>query len=335
MDALYGIARVSVTGEAPSGEIKIQRQWLSDTQKNCLGKKEPLPCISAAYDDRNDELAVEALFGAHGDAMGQLRSLPSGSAETPNPSVADKNMIADRRKAADLYEAIYQYAKASSTASRITNVVPLIAPLFRAIKGQPWDTPISGQRSPEDALASDETFAAFLAVASVSIGSADIVLPCAALVRRPGLIGLLKSYYGGAIDGHLAGTTCATATTAIPAFDALSTAAMEAQTVCRGTIRFSLFRTTERVLTAARLHRIDVLRSDVFSPEHPAAASNLAVPTPEAEDFMSRHRSLMHEAQQELSAYYSSAFHVFPGNAQVDAKLAIARAMQAIYGGCE
>lgn len=335
MDALYRVARVSVTGEAPSGEVAIQRQWLRDTEKICTAAKSPEPCISTRYGDRNDELAVAALFGAHDVALNELTSPPEGLIPAFLPAAARTGLAADRRSAAALYEAIYRYASIDPLPARVAAVVPLIAPLFETIKGEPWDGPTSGQQKPEDAVASDQSFAAFLAVASVSIGSEHITLPCGALVRRPGLIGILKAYYGGAIDGHLLVTSCATATTPLPAFDLLIATANKAQADCPGTIRFSLWRDTERTLTAVRLHRMDVL----FPNNSPGLGHKHAVvpvgASPEVEEFLSTHSPTVGAAQREMASYYVAAFHVPREAAQANADIAIRSAVQAVYGGCE
>jgi hypothetical protein len=142
-------------------------------------------------------LAVDALFGAHDVAMAELKSAPLVSLPT----------YAHRQIAAVVYEAIYRYATIGPFHLRVAAVAPLIAPLFTKIESKPWASPINNQREPQDAVATDQNFAAFLAVASVSAAPEIIVLPCGALVRRPGLIDVLQPYYGGAIDGSLIGTS--------------------------------------------------------------------------------------------------------------------------------
>ena len=244
-------------------------------------------------------------------------------------------IAADRQIAVPVYEAIYRYATIDPLPLRVAAMAPLIAPLFATIKGQPWASPISDQHEPRDAVATDQNFAAFLAVASVSVGTATIVLPCGALVRRPGLIDVLQAYYGGAIDGHLIGTTCDIATVPLPAFDSLVRAANDVQEPCSGTIRFSLGRDTARVLTAIRLHRMDVLDpqpSQSSTREH--AAIVVEVP-PEVTKFLSTHGRVAEAAQRGLAAYYSASFHVPPDKAPADASFAVRRAVQSIYGGCE
>lgn len=331
MDALYRVSRVAVTGGEPSGEVAIQRQWLRNTEKACSANKSAERCFSAAYDERNQELAIDALFGAHEIAMAELRSVPLVS--LPNYIFAE--MAADRQAAAAVYEAIYRYATVDPLPLRVAAVAPLIAPLFATIKGRPWASPINDQREPRDAIATDQNFAAFLAVASVSVLPATIVLPCGALVRRPGLIDVLHSYYGGAIDGHLIGTTCDTATVLLPAFDGIFRSANDSQEPCSGTIRFSLGRDTARILTAIRLHRMDVLAPKPSQKSARERAPIVVEVPPEVTKFLSTHGRVAEAAQRGLAAYYSASFHVPPGKARADASFAVRRAVQAIYGGCE
>ena len=338
MNALYRVARVSVTGEAPSGQVPAQRQWLRDIETTCSAKSKQAQCISLLYDSRNDELAIDALFGAHDVAMEQLSGPSPGMDQGPNssfaPSSARPSPVNKRPRAVSLYEAIYRYATVEGPLERRVAVTPLIAPLFGAIKGKSWDQPIRSLRNPQDAVASDKNFAAFLAVASVSIDTETVALPCTAVVRRPGLIDVLEAYYGDAIDGHLIGTTCRTATTSIPALDAVIKAANDAQESCPGTIRFSLWRNTERLLTAVRLHRMDILDLQ-NSGDAGRAADDTIRADPEVAKFVTTHQRLVRTAELAMTTYYVAAFQTSSGVASGQAKLAVTKAVQAIYDSCE
>jgi uncharacterized protein YecT (DUF1311 family) len=167
MVMLFEAARVDAFNSGPSTQETRQRNWLKVRDESC-SKGSQVPCLTVEYDARLKELAVAALFRDPETALAELRR--------------------QEPKTAPLYEAIYKYATIDGQAERTHAVEMLIAPIFDEIHESSEGNihPFVDLQTVEAAAASDEAFALFLAGASV-VGHRTI-LPCEALIRRPGLI---------------------------------------------------------------------------------------------------------------------------------------------------
>lgn len=300
MSVLYTASLKGESAAAPSPQRAAQRAWLK-TRKECLND-DLRKCLAQQYDARLNSLAVAALFQSKDAALAEL------ARQDP--------------KVRPIYEAIYLYATRDTQAARIAAVEPLIAPIFNALSGMPTalfeDIPDA-----RAAASSDDAFALFLDVASVS--DYALTLPCDALVRRPGLIHALGAQYGGAIDGQLIQADCASTLPALPRLEDLVRAAGSVQETCEGTIRFSLGRNAGKTLVAVRLHRPDIWKAG----DRGGSTSGPAA------QFRSRHRAQIASAIAELAQYYAANFKVAPQVARADATSAIHAVVDGTFKLCE
>jgi uncharacterized protein len=190
MASLFAAARIDAFGTGISEEQSLQRKWLHDRNEQCAKESEP-NCLIGAYDDRLFDLAVATLFTAHDEAMSEL----------------------DRQnaKAAQLYEAIFQYSTIEDPNVRARKVGRLISGAFDATKDTFLVSADQLYRDIPDAGAaasSDKAFSAVIDVASVENyvqRPVPFVFPCAALIKRPGLMDVLNAIFGGALstgDSH-------------------------------------------------------------------------------------------------------------------------------------
>jgi uncharacterized protein len=300
MAPLYAASRNGALGSASSPQQGAQKQWLK-SRTDCL-KEDLRKCLTDMYDSRLNELAVAALFESKNVALAEL------ARQDP--------------KVAPLYEAIYFYATRDTQALRIKTVEPLIAPIFKALSDMPTSL-FENVPNARTVAASDTAFALFLDVASVS--DYRLTLPCAALVRRPGLIHALNSQYGGAIDGQLINTDCASTLPSLPMVERLVEAATSVQEECRGSVRFSLGRDYGKTLVAIRLHRSDVWK-----------ARDMGDGTQDpVGQFRLRHRARIVSATAELTQYYAKYFNLSKQVARADAVSAIKAIVAGAFNFCE
>lgn len=289
---LFEAARVDAFNSGPSAQETRQRSWLKVRDESCSNGSQ-IRCLIDRYDARLKELAVAALFLVPETALAELRRQES--------------------KTAPLYEAIYKYATIDGQAERTNTVEMLIAPIFdevhESFEGNVH--PFADLQTVEAAAASDEAFALFLAGASV--GGHRTILPCEALIRRPGLIKALGPLYGGARDGWLPYSNCDAMLPELPSLTCLAQQASGAQPFCQGTIRFSVWSYYAKLLAAVRLHRPDIW--------HPLTSRTWPREDTEVK-FRSEHQSWIADAATELTKYYVTAFKVSPDAAKADAESA-------------
>lgn len=234
--------------------------------------------------------------------------------------------------AASIYEAIDRYSTIEDATKRTAVVAVMIAPMVRQLEANPTLGHPLNNASALELASSDAAFALFLGVASLGATftppNAPLTLPCAALVRRPGLMAALGSVYGGAIDSQLVATDCEATLPALPALDALAHAAEQVQPDCPGTVRFSLYREYTRTRLAVRLHDMALWRAASDVPE-----ASMQYPVDEPR-FIADHQALMRQAAAELAAYYTSQFAVPAGAAQEQAQRAVHLTVSGAYNLC-
>jgi uncharacterized protein len=300
MAILYAAARAGALGTGVSQEERAQRSWLKSRNEECA-KGDAHRCLTIEYNARLNELAVAALFQAPEAALAELnRQYPTS---------------------VPIYEAIYRYGTLNQP-ERAETVTSLIAPIFDAIHTKPWASPLKGIPDAQAAATTDDAFAAFLDVASVS--SYTLTLPCAAIVRRPGLVYALDALYGGAIDGQLINSDCESTLPATPKLDSLLAKVVSAQSFCPGTIRFSQGREYQKELVEIRLHRLG---------EWAGAAPSVSTNAFE-ERFRSEHEAQMEGAIDELGKHYSVHFSVSEKVAHDDAVKAINSVISGAFDLC-
>jgi uncharacterized protein len=302
MAALYAAARGGAIDRGASQEDRDQKKWLKSRNERC-STGDLRRCLTDAYDDRLQALAVAALFRAHDPALAELnRQIP---------------------KSAPLFEAMYAYATIDEPRERIAAVQKLIAPIFADIHDEPWaSSQFASIPDAEAATSSDHAFARFLDVASVS--DYTLTLPCGALIRRPGLTDALDSVYGGAMDGQLIQSDCLSTMPPLPKLERVISAAVSAQPDCEGTIRFSLERHYEKKWVEVLLHR-----PDLWSVDHAVEDTHAA------ERFRSRNRNRLDEAAAELATYYSAYFSVSQQTARNEGVKAVDYLLRGAFDLCE
>jgi uncharacterized protein len=307
MAVLYDASRLDALGTGPSPQDERQRRWLTSRDRECGGSN-LRSCLIDQYDDRLHELALAGLF----------RSPDAGLAE----------LARQNPKSAPLYEAIYRYATIDDQRERTDVVERLIAPLLNTIDANMLDRAGMNGQDPRSVASSDDSFAAFLAVFSVDL---SMTMPCAALVRRPGLMAAIGAHYGGAIDGFVLRADCDIEMPATPNFDRLIKAAETQQPVCTGTIRFSAWSEFAKTLTSIRLHRADLWKIRDLDTGDAAGEDRRHL---DKTHFRAAHRALIRDARAELAKYYTKWFSLAPELAEADAARAVDAAISGAYSLC-
>ncbi len=297
LNALYIAARRDVFGSGPSQQQDPQRKWLKALHADCAATtfarhtyKTQAACIADNYKDRQGALAAAALFSDHDDAMAAIRQA------TP----AD----------APIYEAIYQYATIDDPKARTAKVSQTIAPIFAGLDADHTSvfTDNGGPATAAAAAASDQAFAIFVDV-TVSELEHGVSWPCAAFVRRPGLLSGLAAMYGSSRDNFLPYADCDEMTPAgADGFTAFMEKTLQDAPNCDGTIRFAGGREFYRLRTAALLHR----------PEQWARFKADAAERPE-KIFRTKQATAIAKARATLAAYYVQTFHLDTATADRDA----------------
>jgi len=298
LNALYAATRAAVVGTGASQQLAWQRQWLKDVHTNCAAAafarhgryKTQADCIADAYNARLGELATAALFSDHADAMAVVKD--TAPADAP------------------IYEAIYQYATIDDARARAAKVTPLIAPVYAALDAD-HKTAFTDNSGPADADAATASDAAFGTFVDVTVSELEhaVTWPCAAFVKRPGLLGALGAMYGSNKDNFLPGTDCDEMTAPeAKVFTDFMVKTLQNAPDCGGTIRFAGGREFYRMRTAALLHR----------PEQWAKYQTSGADKPES-DFRRRHAADIAGAQEALVTYYTKVLHLDAATAARDA----------------
>lgn len=303
--ALYAKAQVSALGVGRSSALEGQREWLKS--RNGCGGPKIKNCLLRQYNTRIATLAVSTLFS------------------DPKVSIAELN----RQDPSDgaIYGAIFRYATIAGVQDRAHAVEPLIAGRFSVVAAQAPGGLLDDIPNTAAALKSDKTFGLYLNAASLEGSdrrSAPLTLPCAALLRRPGLIDALHAYYGSTLDNFLVADDCSGALPSIPALDALSKAAWKAVPDCDGTIRFAGYREASLTETAARLNRWDVWADRL---KQPASAREAR--------FRAKHTPMLKAASDELAGYYVAYFHLSQNDAAQRAQGGIEAILRSVLADCD
>ncbi len=290
---LYARSRADLLNIGVSGQVERQKTWLANRNRDCADTRYGPSdrCLGIAYRARLGELAVATLFRDPDDALAVLKR------EYP--------------KLAPLYAALYQYATISDDAKRRQAVGVLV----EESQGL-YDEEDVKAMSPDEVVASDKGFSAYFVVADVAAG--DIMsMPCDALLRRPGLIEALGAYYGGMLDSMVPDSDCDAMLPPVPELETFADSAWQDVGECIGTIRFSVFRESQKMLTVVRLHRDDIWKDSLNEDLPPARAAAGAA------------------AIKALAGYYVRAYKLAPNVAAADAETAIGTLNGSIYNGCE
>ncbi len=155
--------------------------------------------------------------------------------------------------------------------------------------------------------------------------------PCAVLVKRPGLVVGLGSYFGGAIDGAIPNSDCRAALPPISEVTALGDEANAAQPFCQGTIRFSTGRDYIKLQDAVRLHR-----PEVWETKAQASGADSDVPSDQTVlAWRHTHKAKIDRAEAVLQDYYVRYFGTDAKVANTDAWSAIDALVDGPFQSCE
>jgi uncharacterized protein len=309
--ALYRAAKAGAAGNG-SNQLAAQRQWLKDRDARCSasaakkgGHRTARDCIAAAYDDRIRALAIANLIS------------------TPRLSLEELRAVAP--KAAPYYEAVLAYATIDSPPERAKAVETKLAPLYATMSPGVQDgLNYVGKQAitPRQAASSDAGIAQFFDISSMQ-DDLSLTWPCAALIKRPGLIAGLGSIWGGAIDGLVPSSDCEETLPSPPELSALSQAGINAQPPCEGTIRFSTGRDYAMLEDAVRLRRRNVWQRRTTPPSEDEAT------------FRRKNALVIERTVAALTAYYSRYFPTGSVTPAVDARAATNALVTAAFGYCD
>lgn len=245
MALLYAAAGTSAWGKGRSNQLAAQRDWIvgRDTCGHLDGKDATSvgECLLSAYQRRNRDLAVALLFTDRTLALPVLRRVdPEG---------------------AGLYEAITLYVERGQGWDRA--VTALVTPYWKRLQTEESasygrDILAETVRGPQDVIRSDEDFGAFAYIVAAYFvevgGMAGAPFPCAALIRRPGLLSAITPRFGSALDNLALYSGCGETQPPQPRLDAFLDSLTLVDPDCEeGTIRFAMYKSAALDPTSASL----------------------------------------------------------------------------------
>lgn len=252
MARLYSKAKGGILGNGHSNQRAIQREWLRVRETQCNGSRgveAMTSCRLAVMNIRNEELATAILMDDPELALSTLkRTVPNAAAtleaiyifaEQPRDTDWSQPHLAEKRERIEWL------------------ISPWVKTVFhddRAVYGKAILEDF-GIRSFADAISSVENCARFLNVAS-AFGDDEfvgLVMPCAAIVRHPALLGASSPVFGSTLDNFTMDTDCWQTLPATPALGNLAGAISERWPYCDGTIRFATFSGFGESVDRARL----------------------------------------------------------------------------------
>lgn len=238
---LYQAAQTSAWGKGPSNQPQVQREWIAN-RNGCSGPKvENLKsCLMMSYHQRNGDLAVAVLL--------------------TSPDLAIPVLKRVKPQMADLYQAIARYTELGP--GRDARIDALLLPYWNRLQSGDWHY---GQsivedtiKSPADITRSDKHFGLFAYVVSAYLGDDEEVIshpfPCAALIRRSGLVAAVSPVFGSTFDNFALYDDCSSTLPPQPRLDALIQNLTLVDLDCeQGTIRFALYKDSALEIASARI----------------------------------------------------------------------------------
>lgn len=306
----YSDVRTDVLGVGASGQQAVQRRWLKDLNSDCVAGARPKifksqgECVRSHYDARLADLAVSALFQDHDAAMTELRRLEP--------------------EEAPVYEAIYLYATIDNLQMRGAKVAAALTPVYAGISDKKAVfAELDGPETPQAAAASDKAFGLFLSLYNGTLDT-QLTLPCAAIVRRTGLMDVLSSQFGSSRDNFLPQADCRIMTPQVAAFTDFVDTLQHDAPVCDGTIRYAGYREFERLRTAALLHIADAWKDSKPTPPEEGLAK-----------YLKTHAQAAMRAKAALAQYYQTVFKLAPDRAAADAAVILNLTAALAYDPCD
>jgi uncharacterized protein len=295
MARLYASAKVSAFGRGTSNELATQRKWLKEREvcrdfDRAYASREE--CLRGYYRDRNQALAIATLFSEPTLALATLYKLDP--------------------EAAPLFEAIQIFASEpagsnwsrpalSAKRDRLLNRLEIYFLRFRSnehlIYGRSILEGAKIERA-EDALKSDENFAQFVQISSAYLGDDPIPrqMPCAAILRSPGLLDATGATFGSTLDNFIIYPDCEETLPPLPSLASLVDNVWKLWPDCDGSIRFAGYRIFGTVVNGARVASRTEIQT--FAASHEARRG---VAMPRRKGLSPK---LASDAFEELASYY-------------------------------
>jgi hypothetical protein len=180
--------------------------------------------------------------------------------------------------------------------------------------------------TPEAVVSSDQGFANFLIVANGWYSDQQfgprLDIPCAAFVRRPGLIVVLGSRFSPSSD-------CMAMLPPTPKLDRLVAAALRAQPPCGGSIIRDLGAVYNEGLIE---NRLNISSRPVGAGESYSISNNI---DSRERQFRARYAGKIRGSIEELRNYYSVEFNLVPSISQAKARRAVDFAVSGAFHLCE
>jgi uncharacterized protein len=250
MAELYAVARVSMFGKGPSGEIFKQKTWLYN-RKDCLplAKDKRTSCVLDQYKARNLQLAFSAMPKV--------------------PEAALKVLREQKIKTEPVYEALTIFASepdgsvwfSPDLQANQAKIIDLISPVIEDLKtegdaehpNKRFATQLLGDAGiskASDVFASSGDFAGFLRAATFE---SQTPLPCGYVITRQALLDSTNANFGASPDNFIMISNCSITAPPTPKFQTLLKKIWDSWPNCEGTIRFGAYRnfnvSADRVLS--------------------------------------------------------------------------------------
>ena len=274
LNELYKTASISAFGTGVSNIKSSQIDWIKG-QKTCEKAKEAKDCLNRAYDSRIYDLAIYTLF------VNPEKSFP----------IIDKELPA----AAPFYHAVYEYVTMPQTPSRDKRIANYFRPAYSKmastndyVKSVADD---AGVKSPEDGLKSDKNFGVLYALSAYGLEQ-PISMPCAAMLKKPGISNATEAYFGSSIDGFLPSSDCSVVLPQLPKFVAIEAFAYKKAPDCGGTIIHGIVHSNIRENSLIRMGQLD----EILGGENQGYNDD---------DFSKQNPKAFNDALDELVAYYA------------------------------
>lgn len=274
LNEFYQKAKTSAFGMGASNITASQIDWLKG-RKTCEKTKEAADCLNRAYDNRIYDLALYTLF--------------------TNPEKSFAIIDKELPQAAPFYHAVYEYVTLPKSPARDQRIADYFRPAYEKmassndyVKSVADDM---GVKSPEDGLKSDKNFGVLYALSAYGLEQ-PISMPCAAMLKKPGISSAAEAYFGSSIDGFLPSSDCSVVLPQLPKFVAIETYAYKIAPDCGGTIMHGIVHSNMRENSMIRIGEL----GEILGGENQGYND---------EDFSKKNPKVFNEALEELVTYYA------------------------------
>jgi uncharacterized protein len=278
---LFKGAKVSALGYGASNQLQQQRDWIK-ARNNCINSNDNVDnCLKYQHSSRIIELAVANLFTDYANSIAQIEKIQP--ANVP------------------FYRAIHSYIALLQSNSRDTAILEDLKPFYNKIQ-KDYEYPASVLADEvkifADIVKSDKSFGTSITILGIA-SDEQLIMPCAAIYKKPEIISVLSAYFGSSYDGQLIRDDCDANLPPLPKFNALNGKIINAMPICEGTMRFAVYRENAKNFSAIKLGRFDLL-ADKKSLAKKQSAKTMK--------FTIKNANLYNAALSELVIYYQNYF---------------------------